>query len=138
MTVVDASAIVDLLAPPDLARRDFLMTAIPEPGQPWIAPDILPFEVFSVIRRHVLRERLAGNLAAAALRRLRALPIELIPTSSLLGVAWTLRDRCSAGDSLYAALALRTGEPLLTSDMRLARAATDSGIAVRSPATTAG
>lgn len=113
------------------------MAQLPDPAEPWFSPDILPFEVFSVVRRHVLRERLASNLAATALRRLRALPIELVPTSSLLDAAWTLRDRCSAGDSLYAALALRTGEPLLTSDTRLARAAADSGIEVRLPAATA-
>jgi predicted nucleic acid-binding protein len=134
MTVVDASAIIDLLIPPDIGRRDFLIAQIPEPGEPWLAPDILPFEVLSVLRRHVLRRVLAGNLAAAALRRLPALPIEFVPTPSLLEAAWPLRERFSAGDSLYAALAIRAEEPLLTSDMRLARAAASTGIAVRNPA----
>jgi predicted nucleic acid-binding protein len=134
MTVIDASAIIDLLAPPDLARRDFLIAQLPEPGEPWLAPDILPFEVFSVVRRHLLRRVLASNLAAAALRRLLALPIEFVPTPSLLDAAWPLRDRFSAGDSVYAALAMRAGEPLLTSGMRLARAAADTGIDVRKPA----
>jgi len=133
VTIIDASAIIDLLAPPDLARRDFLIAQLPEPSEPWLAPDILPFEVFSVIRRHVLRRALATNLAAAVLRRLSTLPIELVPTLSLLDTAWPLRDRFAAGDSLYAALALRAGEPLLTSDMRLARAAADTGIDVRKP-----
>ncbi|HEX3519827.1 MAG TPA: type II toxin-antitoxin system VapC family toxin [Solirubrobacteraceae bacterium] len=133
MTVVDASAVIDLLAPPDPARRDFMIAELPEPGEPWLAPDILPFEVFSVVRRHHLRSVLTVKLAGAALRRLRMLPIELVPTSSLLDAAWTLRDRFSAGDSLYAALAMRAGEPLLTSDMRLARAASDKGIDVRRP-----
>lgn len=134
MTIIDASAIVDLLAPPDEIRLDFLLAQLPEPGEPWLAPDILPFEVFSVVRRHVLRGMLASNLAVTALRRLRALPIEFVPTSSLLDAAWALRERFSAGDSLYAALAIRAGEPLLTSDMRLARAASDTGIDVHTPA----
>jgi predicted nucleic acid-binding protein len=133
MTVIDASAIVDLLVPPDLRRRDFLLAQLPEPAEPWLAPDILPFEVFSAVRRHMFRGVLASNLAAAALRRLRALPIEFVPTPSLLDAAWALRERFSAGDSLYAALAIRAGEPLLTSDMRLARAASDSGIDVHTP-----
>jgi len=133
MTVIDASAIVDLLAPPDARRRDFLLAQLPEPGEPWLAPDILPFEVFSVVRRHGLRGMLASNLAATTLRRLRALPIEFVPTPSLLDAAWALHERFSAGDSLYAALAIRAGEPLLTSDMRLARAASDTGIDVRTP-----
>ena len=131
MTVIDVSAIVDLLVPPDVARRDFLLAQLPEPGEPWLAPDILSFEVFSVIRRHALRGALAGNLAATALRRLRALPIELVPTAGLLDAAWALRERFSAGDSLYVALAIGAGEPLLTSDLRLARAARDTGIDVR-------
>jgi predicted nucleic acid-binding protein len=134
MTIVDASAIVDLLAPPNLTRRDFLVAQLPEPAQPWLAPDILPFEVLSVIRRHVLHRVLADTLAVTALKRLPVLPIELVPTPSLLDAAWTLRDRFSAADSLYAALAIRAGEALLTSDMRLARAATHTGIEVRTPA----
>jgi predicted nucleic acid-binding protein len=134
MTIVDASAIVDLLAPPDLARREFLVRQLPEPSEPWLAPDILPFEVFSVIRRHVLRGMLATPFAGTALKRLLALPIELVPTPSLIDAAWALRDRFSAGDSLYAVLAIRAGEPLLTTDMRLARAAVDAGIEVRDPA----
>jgi predicted nucleic acid-binding protein len=133
MTVVDASAIVDLLVPPDRARRDFVIAELPDPGAPWLAPDILAFEVFSVIRRYSLRQALASDLAATVLRRLQTLPIESVPTPSLLDGAWLLRDRFSAADALYAALALRAGEPLLTSDMRLARAAEDTGIEVRTP-----
>jgi predicted nucleic acid-binding protein len=134
MTVIDASAVIDLLAPPDVARRDFLVAQLPEPGEPWLAPDILPFEVFSVIRRHVLRRVLAVPMATRALKRLTRLPIEFVPTPSLLDAAWELRDRFSAGDSLYAALALRASEPLLTSDMRLGRVAKQAGVEVRTPA----
>ncbi len=47
--------------------------------------------------------------------------------------AWALRDRFSAANSLYAALAIRASEPLPTSDMRLARAATHAGIGVHKP-----
>jgi predicted nucleic acid-binding protein len=133
VTVVDASAIVDLLVPSDIARRDFVIAQLPEPGHPWLAPDVLPFEVFSVIRRHTLRGVLVGKLAARALRRLRVLPIELVQTGSLLDAAWSLRERFSAADALYAALAIGASEPLLTSDMRLARAAVDAGIEVHMP-----
>lgn len=55
------------------------------------------------------------------------------PTPSRLDAAWALRELFSAGDSLYAALAIRAGEPLLTSETRLARAASDTGIDVRKP-----
>lgn len=134
MTVVDASAIVDLLAPPDTRRRDLLIAELPEPAVPWLAPDILMFEVFAVFRRHVLRGVLSNAAAGRGLQRLRRLPIELIPTASLLPAAWSLRDNFSAADSLYAALARRAAEPLLTTDLRLARAAIAAGVEVRTPA----
>ncbi len=73
----------------------------------------------------------AGGLA---LRRLRALPIEFVPTPSLLGSAWKLKDRFSAADSLYAVLASRAGEPLLTGDGRLAPGALASEIETRTVA----
>jgi predicted nucleic acid-binding protein len=133
VTVVDASAVVDLLVPPDVARRDFLIAQVPEPWSPWLAPDVLLFEVFAVIRRHVLRRALANNVAAIALQRLRRLPLELIPTAGLIGPAWLLRDRFSAADSLYAAVALGSRDALLTTDLRLARAARDAGIDVVVP-----
>jgi predicted nucleic acid-binding protein len=128
VTVVDASAVVDLLVPADAARRDFLLDQLPEPADPWLAPDVLLFEVFAVVRRHVLRRVLADNVAATALQRLRRLPVELIPTAGLIGAAWLLRDRFGAADSLYAAVALSSGLPVLTTDQRFARAARDAGI----------
>lgn len=131
MTVVDASAIVELLAPSAAGRRDFMLAQLPEPALPWLAPDVLPFEVFAAIRRYVLRQTLSGEAGGRALSRLRTLPIELVTTSSLLGSAWKLRDRFSAADSLYAALALSVREPLLTGDFRLGRAAVKSDIEVR-------
>jgi predicted nucleic acid-binding protein len=133
VTVVDASAVVDLLVPQSAGRRDFLIAALPKPGEPWLAPDILPFEVFSVIRRHVLRRALSTGAANQGLRRLRVLPIAYVPTTSLLQAAWTLRERFSAADALYAALAIRVGEPLLTSDARLASAAVAQAVAVLMP-----
>lgn len=131
--VVDASAVIDLLVPPDAPRRDWVIEALPESSDPWLAPDILTFEVFAVLRRHVLRGALLPADSWQRLRRLERLPIEMLPTSSLLSDAWALRDNFSAADSLYAALALRAGRPLLTSDLRLARAAGTAGIDVRVP-----
>jgi predicted nucleic acid-binding protein len=131
VTVVDASAIVDLLVPPDAVRRDLLIAELPDPAAPWLAPDVLIFEVFAVLRRHVLRGAMTAASATRALQRLRRLPISLIPTAGLLDAAWSLRDNFSAADALYAALALRAAEPLLTTDARLAHAASAAGITVR-------
>lgn len=133
MTVVDASAVVDLLVPQDDRHRVLLVAELPEPASPWLAPDILIFEVFAVVRRHLLRRVLPERGATRAMQRLPRLPIDLVPATSLLPVAWSLRDRFSAADSLYAALALRSAEPLLTTDLRLARAARDVGVETRTP-----
>ncbi len=133
MTVVDASAVVDLLVPQDDRPRVLLVAELPEPASPWLAPDILIFEVFAVVRRHLLRRVLPERAATRAMQRLPRLPIDLVPATSLLPAAWSLRDRFSAADSLYAALALRSAEPLLTTDLRLARAARDVGVETRTP-----
>ncbi|MDQ3720745.1 MAG: type II toxin-antitoxin system VapC family toxin [Actinomycetota bacterium] len=134
MTVVDASAVVDLLVPQHPARRDFLAQELPEPTRPWLAPDVLVFEVFAVVRRHLLRSFLPEASASKALERLLRLPVELVPATRLLPAAWELRDRLAAADSLYAALALAASEALLTTDVRLARAAAEVGIETRTPA----
>ena len=131
MTVVDASAIIDLLVPPDIARRDKLIAELPEASDPWLAPDILTFEVFAVMRRHVLRGALSPAAGWRRLERLDRLPIELMPTWPLLPDAWALRENLAAADALYTALALRADRPLLTSDRRLARAAGAAGVVVR-------
>jgi predicted nucleic acid-binding protein len=130
MTVVDASAIIDLLVPTDPVRHDAIAQSLPQPAAPWLAPDILPFEVFSVVRRHVQRGKLPEELANRALRRLADLPIELIPTRSLIRPAWAQISRYSASTALYATLALRAKEPLLTTDPQLADEAREAGVEV--------
>jgi predicted nucleic acid-binding protein len=84
-----------------------------------------------VLRRYVLRGVLPDAAATRGLQRLRRLPIELFPTASLMPAAWSLRENFSAADALYAALALRAAEPLLTTDVRFARAAIAAGVEVR-------
>jgi hypothetical protein len=40
MTVIEPSTILDLLTPPDLARRGFLIAQLPEPGEPRPTPTL--------------------------------------------------------------------------------------------------
>lgn len=129
MTVVDASAILELLIPADQVRHDAIAQSLPHPATPWLAPDILPFEVLSVLYRHVRRGKLSEELADRALRRLAGLPIELVPTRSLIASALTPMLH-SASIALYVTLALRAKEPLLAADPQLTDAAKDAGIEV--------
>jgi len=127
VTVVDASAVIDLLLPRDRTRQLAIIDRLPASGLPWLAPDVIAFEVLATVRRHRLRSLLDDASASHALDRFLRLPIETVPSRELLPAAWELRDRCSAGDALYVALALRSSEPLLTTDARLARAAEAAG-----------
>ncbi len=127
MTVVDASAVIDLLVPRDRTQQLAIIDQLPAPGLP-----------LAGARRDRLRgarhrpappaaSLLDDASASHALDRFLGLPIETVPSRELLPAAWELRDRCSAGDALYVALALRSSEPLLTTDARLARAAEAAG-----------
>ena len=127
MTVVDVSAVIDLLVPRDRTQQLAIIDHLPAAGIPWLAPDVIVFEVLATVRRHWLRSLLHDASASHALDRFLRLPIETVPSRELLPAAWVLRDRCSAGDALYVALALRSSEPLLTTDVRLARAAAAAG-----------
>jgi predicted nucleic acid-binding protein len=78
--------------------------------------------VGSVLRRRAAAGVIPARQASRALRVLSSLVAERYPHEPLSTVAWTLRHTLSYYDALYAALAGRSGHPLLTADARLARA----------------
>ena len=80
-------------------------------------------EVLSIVERFLRRGEMDFALATRALWRLAQLPAERVALPPLLAQAFALRDRFSAYDALYVALAERLRAPLLTLDARLARAA---------------
>jgi len=132
--VVDASAVIDVLVPPKSAVRDFLRLHLPSAALPWIAPEVLTFEVLAVARRRALRGEWPEATATAAVRDALELPLELVPMRPLAAGAWTRRHSVTAADALYLELAAATGEPFLTTDRRLARAAATVGIDAVCPA----
>lgn len=87
-----------------------------------LAPELLDVEVFSVLRRAVLRQRLTMHRAEAALHDLRDWPIERLSHTVLLQEAWQHRHNVSAYDAFYVAVACLYDVPLLTADGPLARA----------------
>ncbi len=133
MTVVDSSVVVDyLLGRPGAAFVAFERVLVEEGDV--AAPDVLVFEVLAVLRRAVQRGELEGRRAEAAIEDLGDLPLLLYPALTLRRRAWELRENCTIGDGLFAALAQLLDEPLMTVDRRLAAAArAHAGVTVVEP-----
>jgi predicted nucleic acid-binding protein len=93
-------------------------------GSDWHAPAHLDAEVLSALGRLERAGRLDRVEAAEGLLALSELPIERHAVSPLLLGAWTSRDELRLVDGLYVELARQLGLRLITSDRRVARAAT--------------
>ncbi len=117
--VVDASALLILLSDPGAGGEQVAATL---QGSDLHAPDLLPYEVSNVLRRHRLAGRLSPTEAALAHQAMRRLPIELWPYEVLGDRAWGLTGSLSAYDAAYVALAERLDALLVTADARLVRA----------------
>jgi predicted nucleic acid-binding protein len=123
MLVLDASAIVDLLLlrPPAADIEGHLV----DHGFELHAPYLIDVEIVSALRRIASSGDASPERAAAAIDDFLDLPIERHPHAALLPRVWQLRDSLTAYDATYVALAEAlsdAGEPLLTTDARLARA----------------
>lgn len=121
MTVVDASAIAELLLRLPLAPAAERHVFEAEDGA--AAPDLLNAEILHVLRRYERRGVIDEQRSREAVADLSDLPIARYPTMSLLERAWALRRNLTAYDAMYAALAEALGTPLVTTDGRLAAAA---------------
>ena len=117
VVVVDASVVVVALADDE---RDGDAVRERLAGERLAAPDLLNLEVLSVLRRHLAAGRLLERRAALALADLIDLPIERVPTLTLLPDCWKRRDNLTIYDAAYAALARWLDAPLLTGDAKLA------------------
>ena len=117
--VCDASAIVALLLDggPDGAWATRELT-----GVALTAPTLLAFEAANIIRRSELAGTISADQASQAHDDLVALAIEYWPYELLLPRAWELRHNLSSYDASYVSLAELTQAPLITLDLRVARA----------------
>lgn len=118
--VIDASVAVAYLSMgPDraVARRRLL----DEPGD-LVAPHLIDAEVGHALRRGAASGAISPEIADAAIATLVVLPISRFPHVGLMRRAWELRNSVSFHDGLYVALAELLDLPLLTLDLRLARA----------------
>jgi predicted nucleic acid-binding protein len=119
--VLDSSACLDIILDTDPGRvlQALLLDREPE----LLAPGILWVEVGRVMRAKVGEGALARRDAEAALADLLDLGVEEIQVEVLLIRAWQLRGNLTIDDGVFVALAEVTAGPLLTTDLRLARAA---------------
>lgn len=123
--VVDASAIVDLLvdSPQGRAVGQQLRTA-----EEVFAPDLLLVEVACALWRLERGGALTSDVSERAMDDLITLPIDYVPQLGLIPAAWALRTSVRIADGFYVALAQELRAPLMTTDLRLARGATDIAV----------
>ena len=116
--VIDASALLELLL--QTARGRAVRQAVA--GDDLVATDLVNPEVLSVLRRLEASGMLTERRADQAVIDLCEAPLRRLPTTPLLDIAWRLRANLSAYDACHVALARVLGCPLVTGDLRLARA----------------
>lgn len=91
-------------------------------GRRLAAPHLMPFEVANILRRQELAGSVGRDQAAQAHADLLDLDVELWPHEVLAPGAWSHRHNLSIYDAAYVALTEALGAPLVTLDIRIARA----------------
>lgn len=83
----------------------------------------MDIEVLNALRRLTLAKALEEQRASEAIQDFRDLRMDRFPHEGLIPRIWSLRENFTAYDATYVALAERLESPLVTCDLRLARAA---------------
>ncbi|SDT38742.1 type II toxin-antitoxin system VapC family toxin [Microlunatus soli] len=115
--VIDASAVVDLLADTEIAP----LVAARIEEQVLIAPAHLDAEVLSAMARMERAGTISAPDADRAIAGLTEMPVRRYPVAGLLAGAWRRRGSLRVLDALYAELAEQQAAELITTDARLAR-----------------
>ncbi len=118
MKVVDASAMIDMLT--GGPRSDQL---IPILNDDLFAPDLLVPEVLASLRRMTSHNMLTALEADQLAQVFEGAPVEYVHVWPHAVRVWDLRHNMSPYDACYVAVAEELGAPLVTTDLRLARAA---------------
>jgi predicted nucleic acid-binding protein len=120
--VVDASAVVDAITGADARMRHVIAAA-----DELHVPEHFHVEALSALRGVRRGGGLTDDEARDALELLEVLRVLTHPVLPLSREIWAVRDRLTAYDAAYLALARALGLPLLTADRALADAAREDG-----------
>lgn len=120
MIVIDSSALADYLAGTPQAR--WVETQLDSAAWQLHAPHLLDVEVVSAFRKLAVAGSLPPRRARTLLATMAELPIVRYPHVQLLDRMWELKAHVSAQDATFVALAGALALPLVTTDLRLARA----------------
>lgn len=116
---IDASALVDLLV--DRPRGQAVAEVLAGVDSVF-APDLINAEVLDSIRRFERKGEISAETAAKGVAYLEVSAIERVSTTLMVEAVWSLRHNVSARDACYVVTARAFDVPLLTADLRLARA----------------
>jgi predicted nucleic acid-binding protein len=116
---IDASALVEFLL--DRPRGSAVAEVVAGVDS-IVAPDLVNAEVLDAIRRAERTGQVSARRAAQAVVDLEDSPVERVATTSMAEAVWSLRHNVTASDACYLITARAFDVPLLTADLRLARA----------------
>lgn len=118
LIVVDASAVVELMAPDDSSRRAAVAARL-STGDAAYAPSHFDIEVMAAIRGIVRRKSEFAAAVPELLRDVYHLPIrrERLSEAAMARV-WQLRENMTPYDAGYVALAEELGASLVTCDAK--------------------
>lgn len=130
--VLDASVTLAWCFPEESTiRTEEILDLLSNGGQA-VAPPIWPFEVANALLVGERRKRVSLSQVTSILQRIATLPILVDAVrinhvfEKVLSIA--RREELTEYDAAYLELALREGLPLATSDVRLRRAAKNTGV----------
>jgi predicted nucleic acid-binding protein len=121
LKTIDASALINLLAFPEnfeVHRESF--------EDYLIAPAILIPEFLNGVRKLLIRKEIPTDHAKFMISEFDDLRVELLTLTDDRTELWSMAQNMTPYDAAYVLISHKTKSPLVTSDARLARSATQS------------